>query len=129
MGLFPFGGTPGFQRQAATPVAGFALQVGATPTILSWTAPSDGLNHRFQIFATGFVTVIEAAGGQVNVNYALPNGNTSPFPLLLQGAQGVGYVTAAYVAAIIGPGAIVSIQQSSALTTGAATVWAEIWGS
>jgi hypothetical protein len=127
MGLFPFGATPGFQRQAATPVAGFSLQ-NATPTLLSWTAPSDGLNHRFEIFATGFATVLEV-GGQVNVNYALPNGNTSPFPLLLQGTQAVGYITAAYVAAIIGPGAIVSIQQSSALTSGAATVWAEIWGS
>jgi hypothetical protein len=127
VGLFPFGATPAMQRQAATPVAGFPLQ-NATPTVLSWTAPSDGQNHRIMILATGFATVLEV-GGQVNVNYALPNGNTSPFPLLLSGTQAVGYITAAYVAAIIGPGAVVSIQQSSALTSGAATVWAEIWGS
>jgi hypothetical protein len=127
VGLFPFGATPGMQRQAATALAGFPLQ-NATPTVLSWTAPSDGQNHRIEILATGFATVLEV-GGQLNANYALPNGNTSPFPLLLQGGQGAGYITAGYVAAIIGPGAVVSIQQSSALTSGAATVWAEIWGS
>lgn len=123
----PFAVAPVMGLLAQTPVAGVALANG-TPTILSWTAPSDGKNHRIWVIATGFATVIEV-GGQVNVNYALPNGNTSPFPLLLPGTQGVGYITAAYVAAVIGPGAVVSIQQGSALTSGAATVWAEIWGS
>ena len=117
----------GLALQKSTGPAGFALQNG-TPTILSWTAPSDGQLHRIFVIGSGVATVAETGGG-VNVNYALPNGNVTPFPLLIPGGQGAGYIAAGYVAAIVGSGAVVTVQQGSALTAGAAILWAEIWGS
>jgi hypothetical protein len=51
-------------------------------------------------------------------------------PALMNGNQGAGFNYAYSSAAfIIKAGSTVTIQQSVALTAGAATLWAEIWGS
>lgn len=117
----------GLALQKATPVAGFALQ-NATPTILSWTAPNDGLLHRVLVFACMDVTVAET-GGNVIIGLAMPDG-VGGGPALMNGNQGTGfnygYSSAAF---IIKAGSTVTVQQSVALTAGAATLWAEIWGS
>ena len=132
MADFPFGGVPALQLQAATPVAGVAL-VNGTPTILIWTAPADGKQHRFMVFASMNVTVTEV-GGAVGVAFTTPDQGSltnNAFPGLFTGAQGAGnnYAQAYAVSQVVKPGSTVVVAQTSALTSGAAVLWAEIWGS
>jgi hypothetical protein len=124
------GGVPAWlqalELQAATPVGGFAL-VNGTPNILSWTAPGDGKQHR--VIVMGGISVSSAeTGGLVNVSLPLPN--TADVVQTFFGAN-LGSFTAIgqFTAAIVGPGAVVALVEASALTGGAATLWAEIWGS
>lgn len=113
--------------QAATPVAGFALQNG-TPGIISWTAPNDGKQHRFTVLASLNVASGET-GGQVTVTYQPPSGGFTPGQQVFAGGLGAGTASGAPVSGIVGPGTTVFVLQATALTAGAATVWAEIWGS
>jgi hypothetical protein len=50
---------------------------------------------------------------------------------LFTGAQGAGnnYAQAYAVSQVVKPGSTVVVAQTSALTSGAAVLWAEIWGS
>jgi len=114
-------------QQAATAAAGFALQ-NATPTIISWTAPSDGNLHRVQIFASMSVGSAET-GGTVSYEGTNPDGSTFVHTLFTGGNAGPGEVQPSAQLRIVKAGTTVSIVQTSALTSGAATVWAEIWGS
>ena len=123
-------GAPVQIRQATTGPAGVAL-INNTQTVLTWTAPSDGLTHIVEVFAwkrvatseTGgavFVKITEQggsivqsgtalfAGGQANADYPFPGGLTQ---------------------FMVNAGAIVEIDQTSALSGGASTVFAEIWAS
>ena len=113
--------------QATTGVAGFALQ-NATPTIISWTAPNDGQMHRFQLFAVVHVSSNET-GGAIATQWTAPGGQSglsTPFA----GGSGSGLVlTAADRVNLVEPGTTVSLVQSTALSGGAAVVWAEIWAS
>jgi hypothetical protein len=132
MSFTPALGAGALTLQAATPVAGFAL-VNGTPAILNWTAPADGQQHRFVVFATMNVTVTQV-GGAVEVSYCTPDQATTTdnvFPGLFAGGQGVGpnYDQVYSLSGIVKPGSTVSVAQGSALTSGAALMWAEIWGS
>lgn len=111
---------------AATPPGGFALQNG-TPSILSYTFPNDGFNHRFIIICSIVVSTLET-GGAVTQTYTAPGGTPS-VPQITGGGSAVGTVQANYRAGISGSGTAVTIQQSSALTAGAAVLYAEIWGA
>lgn len=118
----------GMMRLAATAVTGFALQ-NATPTILSWTAPNDGSQHRILAFGSAEITSA-ATGGSVALVIVPPSGATG-FPTVISGGQGTGFsYNGPYgLPYIVGPNTTVSLVQGSALTAGAVTVWAEIWGS
>lgn len=109
---------------ATTAEAGFALQ-DATPTILTWTAPSDGKLHRIICFLTGYVSAAET-GGAITLDTVLPDGNAAN-PQMMPGGAAAGPVAASALR-MVGAGETVSLVQSSALTAGAATVWAELWG-
>ena len=111
--------------QATTGVAGFALQ-NATPTIISWTAPNDGNLHRFIVICSLDVSSAET-GGAVSL-VCTPPGAGAQTTSLYAGGLGTGpaYNTQER---LVQPGTTVTVEQSSALTGGAATVWAEIWGS
>jgi len=124
MPLFP--SVTSLQQLAATPVAGFALQNG-TPTILTWAVPNDGLLHRVLVISTMDVTSTETGGGVV-VNVTLPDGTTGQ-PTLYSSGKSAGMVNANYVACQVKAGSTVTVAQASALTGGASTVWAEIWGA
>lgn len=109
---------------------GFPLQ-NATPTIISWTAPNDGQQHRAIVYLAQSVSSPET-GGQVNVSTTLPDGTLSN----IAGALGAGHGTGAFIGGssggyqlIVGAGKTVNITQATALTAGASVVWAEIWGS
>lgn len=116
-------------RLAATAAAGYTL-VNGTGTVISWTAPNDGLLHRVIIFATIDVTVTEV-GGRIAVGYTMPDGVAGYTYNLSAGSQGVGYDYSLFTPAplIVKANTTVTISQSTALTSGAAKLWAEIWGA
>lgn len=114
--------------QAATPVAGFALQNG-TPTVISWTAPNDGKLHYVAVFAEIVVSNAET-GGQITAILNDPAGGNHNREVI-QGGQGAGFVgmDGGSQTFVIQAGSTFSIVQNTALTAGAATLWAGIWGS
>jgi hypothetical protein len=116
---------PAMSLQAATPLAGFALQNG-TPAILAWTAPADGKMHRVTLLVTQHVTSGET-GGQLSFSFFAPDGS-GPGVLSFAGGFGSGFAGIEQ-AAVIAPGTTVTFGQATALTAGVAAVWAEIWGS
>jgi hypothetical protein len=113
--------------RASTGAGGFALQNG-TPTILTWTAPNDGQLHTG--FVTGSLAVSTAeTGGQINA-YG-PQAGTG---VVIQGAgKTAGQWTfpnsAGSFTFSLQPGQSVTIAQATALTAGAAILYAEIWAS
>lgn len=110
--------------QAATPAAGFAL-VNGTPGIVSWTAPNDGSAHLAHVVSQQVVTSLET-GGAVQLNYTSADGTARNLALYPGGgATGLSVLNAER---IVAPGSTVAIVQSSALTGGAAAVWAQVWG-
>jgi hypothetical protein len=118
----------GLVMVAGTGIAGFALQNG-TPTILSWTAPNDGLLHRVTLFGLIHVTSLET-GGQVSMQYFGPFGGATAHTstILAAGlAADTGGQAANFFNVPVGPGTTVTVAQTSALTAGAATLWAELW--
>jgi hypothetical protein len=115
----------GTQKVADTGTAGFALQ-NATPAIQSWTAPNDGNAHSVQVIAQQHVTSAET-GGVVQLSYTTPDGqnlSVNMFP----GGGATGNASSS-PARLVAPGSTVQVQQSSALTAGAATVWSQMWAS
>lgn len=117
----------GMTLLATTGASGFALQNG-TPTILTWTAPNDGQIHR--IIASGSVYVsIAETGGHVTLGGTLPNGQALNAQNISTGGFGVGVVVSGPIMTYIAAGTTVTVVQASALTAGAAVLFAEIWGS
>lgn len=115
----------GLALATGTPTAGFALQNG-TPTILTWTAPADGNPHRVSLVTNLHVTSLET-GGAVTLNTTLPD-STAANPQVYAG----GAAAAVYQFSqdrIVGSGTTVTLVQSSALTAGAAVLWAQLWGA
>ena len=107
----------------------FAL-VNGTPVFLTWNVPNDNQNHRFMVAVSQVVTGAET-GGQVSVTATPPGGAAVSTPVVAPnngigtnlGNSGARQLTPA------APGTTVTVAQSSALTAGAATVYAEIWGT
>ncbi|HEV2353208.1 MAG TPA: hypothetical protein VGR89_03110 [Puia sp.] len=124
MSFIPFIGNPNLNLQAATPLAGVAL-INGTPTILSWTAPNDGVMHRFAIMADLHVTTLEV-GGAVNNGWTAPDG-TAGTSTIFAAAQAAGIYRSGIFGTLIQPGSTVTVFQT-ALTGGASLLWAEIWG-
>ena len=102
-----------------------------TPSILTWTAPSDGNLHRVLVFAVLHVTSNET-GGQCSITVTLPDGTTSQ-KTVFSAAQNTGVfwpISFSYPQMqLIEAGTTVTVAQTSALTGGASTVWFELWGS
>ena len=120
---------PGMSLQATTGAGGYTL-ANATGTVVSWTAPNDGELHR--VFLTGECVITSAeTGGAVDLSYTPPSGSAQTVTLLAGGAAaGVSTLNSgAGVTVIVGANTTVAINQTSALTAGAATLYAEIWGS
>jgi len=116
----------GLVQQASTdPVNGFALQ-NATPTIISWTTPNDNQKHPFVIVATINVTSLET-GGQVNGNFTIAG--VAAAPQLTAGGSAAGITNPNYRGGMADPNTVVSVTQQTALTAGAAVIFAQIMGS
>lgn len=113
------------QRQATTALAGAAL-VNGTETITEWTAPDDGQAHRVMVMATIDVTQA-TTGGLITVTYTAPDGTAGTHTLFPAG-QTAEVTGGNLINPVIAPGSTVTVAQASAMTAGAAVVWAEIWG-
>lgn len=111
---------------ATTGVAGFALQ-NATPNILSWTPPNDGNMHRVIVITNGLVSSAET-GGQINLNFTDPGGNVRGRQVYA-GGLAAGILVPALTQFLVQAGQAVTLVQQTALTLGAAEIWAELWGS
>lgn len=119
----------GFTKVATTGATGFALQNG-TPTILDWTAPNDGNIHRVVVVSYEAVTS-STTGGQVELQILNPSIVVEQ-GIVIYPASPVQYqyINPAFPNSLLVPAAyIVKIGQTSALTAGAATVYAEIWAA
>lgn len=111
---------------ATTGPSGTALTNG-TPTILSWTAPNDGQMHR--ILVLGNLVVSSAlTGGQITASNTPPGGAVNS-PVLAAAGSGAGTHGLTQVSGVVQAGTTVTVQQGSAVTAGAATLLAEIWGA
>lgn len=113
------------QQQAATANAGYTL-INGTGTIISWTTPNDGNNHRFMVVGELVVTSNQT-GGAILLSF------TSPDVVARQRTLYAGGLTAALqvlpvTTFIAAPNTSVIINQNSAQTVGASVLWVEIWG-
>jgi hypothetical protein len=117
----------GLALQATTGAAGFALQ-NATPTIITWTPPNDGNLHRVILFLTQLVTV-GTTGGQINLNFNDPSGGAQSRQVQT-GTHGTGFIAPlAPMYFTVQANVAVALIQQSAMSGGACTVYAELWGS
>ena len=126
------GGVPawgmGLVQQATTGTTGYTL-VNGTGNIITWTTPNDGALHRIAVFAAIHVSSGET-GGVIALTYTLPDGTASATHTLLGGAQSAGDAGPALTGLLlVKANTTVTVKQSTALTGGAAIMWAEIWGS
>lgn len=110
---------------ATTGPGGFVLQ-NATPIIFSFKVPNDGLLHRFLLYGILVVTVTEVGGGVQMNNSGGGGWNAALFASNTAGPATRGNQLGA---AQLGDGTVLNLQQVAALTGGAATLYAELWGS
>lgn len=130
MTLQPFAVQPQIgQLIAATPPlpAGFPL-VNGTPTILTWTAPNDGKQHRVQLWGDVNVSVA-TTGGLINIHLTDPGGTAGTLQMDAGSHAGTGFFVSSSRNLLLAPGSVLTISQDSALTLGAAIFYGEIWGS
>lgn len=121
----------GMILQATTGESGYSL-INGTGTIISWTAPADSNIHRVKI--PSVIDASSAVGGAIELSYTLPNGTaTTPTPYSAGQGSGIKYAFSSFAGTdmelLIEAGSTVSLIQSTALTGGSETLWAEIWGS
>lgn len=115
----------GLVDQASTPVAGTAL-INGTGAIITWTAPNDGKLHRALVL--GLINVVTAeTGGLVSITYTTASGNPFTLQMFPPNIATLGDTTFSGVMITVRANTTVSVTQGSALTAGAANVWAEIW--
>jgi hypothetical protein len=128
------GGVPawinGLILQATTGDTGFAL-VNGTPTILTWTSPNDGNLHRIDIVAALNVTS-SVTGGKITYNYTgLDGNNHQPQIFAVNLAAGYMYPNSnpSPVSLVVGPNITVTVIQQSAVTAGAAVLYANLYAT
>lgn len=108
-----------------TGTAGYAL-VNGTGAILSWTAPADGNPHRVMVLGEMWVTTLEV-GGLIQAQFELPDGSSSANGSLFQAALAAGFHGPANTLFMIEPGSTFTVEQASALTSGASKVYLDLW--
>lgn len=102
-----------------TPAAGFSL-INGTPNIIGLTTPNDGQMHSVAVGGGKIVTAAETGGNTV-IRWVC--GGQSFVAALINGAQVAGNYTSNTLVVACDPNTTVVVQQSSALTAGASTVF------
>lgn len=135
-GALKFKGTSGTAYQISPPPAGalaqqqtaidFALQNG-TPTVITWTTPNDGNEHRAQVFASLNMSS-GGTGGQLNFQWTYKGSQGSAVIFAANATSGT-HVPAISTLIMADPNTAVRIIQSTALTAGAGEISAEVWAS
>lgn len=113
-------------KQAATPTTGYTL-VNGTGNVITWTAPNDGQQHRFQITGSLNVTSLET-GGEIDLAFTTPDGTAVSGVPLFNSGLGAG-VSATFFSRLCKANTTVTVSQAVALSGGAAVAYFEIWGS
>jgi hypothetical protein len=117
--------------QATTGLAGYTM-VNATGTILTWAVPNDGKMHRFFLILYLKVTSAQT-GGAIGIAFTDPSNTAQNFGINgggnNAGTDGWGNGFTNWFAIPLYPGSTFSLQQTSAQSAGAATLWAELWAS
>src|SRR5215469_1013754 len=116
---------PLFLVASLIPMAGTAL-INGTQTFCTWNVPNDGQVHRFMAFGLIDTTTLET-GGACPVVWTAPDGTASGTGVNLLGPNLAVGLHQAEVNGHVKPGTTVTIQQQTALTSGAAVGWFEIW--
>jgi len=115
---------------ASTGPNGYVLVNGTGP-VIAWQAPADNLLHRVAVFASLVVGTLEV-GGQIVLNFTDPSGTARNLNFYSAG-QAAGYFAATGggvpLLITVKAGTTVTLSQGTALTGGAATLWADIWAS
>jgi hypothetical protein len=128
MNFLPSPNNPGFPAlalQAETPAAGFPL-VNATPVILQWKAPGDGKLHHVFLSLAVVVTTLEA-GGLIQASLTLDGQGFGESLVNANAAPGL--QPNFFGGWCIDPGSTFEVIQGSALTAGAATLYAGLFGA
>lgn len=115
-------------KKASTGIDGYQL-INGTGVIISADIPDDGNLHTVLIPVLMNVTAAET-GGIIAITFTDPAGNAGNIVTLISGNQatGIGGADHSQNASItVGPNSTVTVEQYSALTAGAATLYAEIW--
>lgn len=123
MGFRPNFGVSGLQLVGS--VSAFALQ-NATPTILTYTTPNDGKVHPLLVAASLVVATLEVGGA---VTLAIAGGMSV---VIFGSAKAVGTYGLPDLLdspLLVPANTVVTISQTAALTSGAATVTAQIFGA
>lgn len=125
-GFTPFPPGPPITQPVNSASAGYALQNAAPVTIQAYNVPNDGLVHTVNVSTNMNVASLET-GGQIQVLFTTPDGTAQTFQQHAAGlAAGLARTNSA---CLCKPGTTVTLQQSSALTAGAAVLWASMWSA
>lgn len=126
MGFTAWGPAGPLGLVAATAYPGGYALVNGTGTLISWTAPNDGRQHRVMVIY-GMNITVATTGGVMLWQFTNPAG-ASQSPTLVAATQATG-TKHGQDAGIVQAGTVVSVLQNSAMTVGAATFYAELWAS
>lgn len=116
---------PGFGLLATPAGPGYTL-VNGTGTIMTFTFPSDGNLHLVFMPAVLHVTSTET-GGSITYTYTLPDGTSQSAESLYAASTAAGIHTGGG-SFYCEDGSTFSVSQATALTGGAAILFAQMWG-
>jgi trimeric autotransporter adhesin len=118
---------PAIALLATTGINGYTL-VNGTGNIITWTAPNDGNLHRVMVLAS--LTVTSATtGGQISISFTAPGGGVGGPTIFNASLSAATRAPSSPTTVVIEANTTISVSQTSAMSAGAAVLWAEIWGS
>lgn len=122
MSGFP-GASSAFKKVISTGAAGLAKQ-NATPTFFTYNVPNDGNLHDIMGFGQLAIASSETGG-----NVQFYRNGTALLNMFNGGQGGPGNVGMSPITYTAQPGETITIQQTSALTVGASTMYFEFWST
>ena len=117
----------GMSLLATTGNTGYTL-INGTGNAVSWQAPNDGAMHRVLVFATLHVSTAQTAGA-IEATLTLPDGTSNSKSMFAGGLTSNEYYSSGPAVFLIEANTSLSVFQNSAMTGGAAVLFAELWGS